>query len=378
MMADVDVVYEMKSKVKNRKMVVTTHDVTYLETPQEARCQVCPPDQFCPSPPVVEVRREHSGLTRCVRGYGWQMFALGFMKGGSGKEIYEVADIVICHRSGDAERLMDALHAASGPDVRFRIPIQQDAVMRDNVKKKSHADEVVLLTYAKRLVPRPLLDPEQRDCILILTETDIYEFEPNFQHWVMPPDGTGDGIWGDDKGSIGPKAKEDPIDELAIYDDDANQQRKHRARVGLGATTRFHDHVIDMEKEAPITKAEEKKWKDIKDVRDEAMTATKALGQVALSSGGGLTKAAKVMRAVEDAHRHLLVQHEHQPLSLLKQLEFGPDEEASLAMHFPGGVKIDIIFQDDSARESWREGLAYVLNRSDTASQWARDWKSGG
>ena len=30
---------------------------------------------------------------------------------------------------------------------------------------------------------------------------------------------------------------------------------------------------------------------------------------------------------------------------------------------------------DDVAREHWRRGLAFVLNKSDTASQWHRDFE---
>ena len=61
------------------------------------------------------------------------------------------------------------------------------------------------------------------------------------------------------------------------------------------------------------------------------------------------------------------------PLSKLSEVVFGEAESATLEVVF-GGRRIDVEFFDDLGREIWRRGLAYALNKSDTASQWKRDW----
>merc|ERR1712007_240377 len=86
----------------------------------------------------------------------------------------------------------------------------------------------------------------------------------------------------------------------------------------------------------------------------------------------------QVSKVLRKAQSSVLHRQFKAPILHLKQVEFERNEFPILHMTFSNGGTDEVIevrFLDDSAREQWRRGLAYVLHKqSDAAQQWHRVW----
>jgi hypothetical protein len=83
------------------------------------------------------------------------------------------------------------------------------------------------------------------------------------------------------------------------------------------------------------------------------------------------------------ARTHILESWNNWPIEHLNKIEFVAGENAVLQLTYnnkvttlssPVSPLLTIHFLDDVSRERWRRGLAYILNKSDTAAQWQRKW----
>merc|ERR1712014_299813 len=105
----------------------------------------------------------------------------------------------------------------------------------------------------------------------------------------------------------------------------------------------------------------------------------KSLAPTSESGTTGTTNQSKVLtkKITAKARQNIFSNWNKWAIADIDLIEFAASEEPLLKLGFtPKGKGPDaqefctIRFLDDVARERWRRGLAYILNKSDTAAQW--------
>jgi hypothetical protein len=130
-----------------------------------------------------------------------------------------------------------------------------------------------------------------------------------------------------------------------------------------------------------VTKAEKTRMQRKGAIRKDAdRRATQAHATEPGSQGGMKQVQQNLMRK---ARSHILGSWSNWPIQHLNKIEFVAGEKSVLQLSYSNEVLklnnsvsplLTIHFLDDVSRERWRRGLAYILNKSDTAAQWQRKW----
>lgn len=386
-LVDIPLLASNKVGMRDQLLVCTNRMCYIMEKPDPKKvpiCGVCPPERFCPIGPSTTHERQYKDLTRVIRGLGPQMFAVGYVEYNklTGQVDGETLDVVICHGVVEARnRASETLHNLSGPDVENRVEMVPDAIMRQLMRKKTHTEELVCHTYAYRKE-----GTTHRMGMFVLSETDFYDFEVHWEHWICPLEEINELDGGND---VGPKWEDDlDQDELAPLEDRLARM-KHVKRT---QPTFVSDYQAYMNTEHDSNEktyrgsywhGKKQNFEALAQLRESARQNSKQgvkEPKIGFAIGGKAEESEespqlKQRKAVNYAKQNLLSQVAHHSLSHLSEIVFEPTEEPVLQLVF-NTETVNILFFDDVARETWRRGLAFVLNKSDTASQWHRDWEN--
>jgi len=130
-----------------------------------------------------------------------------------------------------------------------------------------------------------------------------------------------------------------------------------------------------------VSKAEKVKDDRKEAHRKDADRRCKKAKTAAGDPGGNLKQVQQNL--LRKARSHIFESWRNWPIDKLNKIEFVSGEQPVLQLGFnsevangssPVPALLTIRFLDDVARERWRKGLAYILNKSDTAAQWQRKW----
>jgi len=371
-----------------RMLVLTSKRLLIMERPKHGmmlmKCGHCPPESFCPVGPSIESEHSYSDMTRVIRGADSQMFAIGFVDRHklTGEIQSEAMQIMICHRSDERRGVVETLCTMSGPDVEKRVQPQRDMLIKQTTEKRLETPPVCM-SFAFRVETGKMF-------LFILSEATVCEADINFGNWIPPfeniaaPDVSDDeteGMMGDD---------DDPTmladENVKVHKDRLVQRRKETdAQKWLSAnkeTFGMQYNSIWANKDGEEV---DKVWED----RNTAMSKFKSTkaeeekqGQDAVGNESANSGKHLLQNVMRKARANIFIGPWNTwKMQDIASIEFDAGEFPVLKLDFktPGkGTDTDpvsIRFLDDVARERWRRGLAYILNKSDTAAQWQRQWK---
>jgi hypothetical protein len=233
------------------------------------------------------------------------------------------------------------------------------------LNQRSHSEDVFCFTYAK-VETRAM---SKQSAFLALTESDIFIFAVDWPEWYCPPPM-------DDEDA----AEKTPARVVALWHVSAEDP------VGFKIDSDELNTYSVPESYAMPSDTEMAEWFMTKGADGDMVLPPPDGGESKLSRSMGRefavyatveqkcgNRRADGRRAMLRKNRDYFSTKDSFPLSKLSEVVFGEGESATLEVIF-GGRRIDVEFFDDLGREIWRRGLAYALNKSDTASQWKRDW----
>jgi len=357
----------------NRRFVVlarpthTVHDE--METP------VC----GCFGRTGVHMEENYINITRIIRGADSQMLAIFYLKKTilPTPNISEQFEVFICQKSNVRRGIQDAFVALGAPNVEKQLPVQRDMLIHQAIKKRT-ASPTVCMTYAMRKV-----DSSERLSLFILSETEVCEFEVAFDQWLAPfqaepdLDEEDDGLRVDDEFEAGG----DGLDSAAERKRATALERARKIYQTQEQKYLTDDNGQELTENTVWQDFDEAAVEAQYEARDDARSATmqKFVLEMAKAEGvdaSSIDRNDLKKQAIRKAKTSVLKPRAHLPLSHLEQVDFDSGEVPFLRLTFEGNPKelVEIRFMDDVARERWRCGLAFVLNRSDTAAQWKRDW----
>lgn len=360
----------MNGKLLSRGIVVSNRAFYVVNiAPTSGSCGVCPPENFCPHDPDIGIAKSYKDLTRLVRGYGNQLCAIGWIKE-NGLEEFQVA---ICEGSKDRDLLLNTLHALSAghahAELHDRVPMEFDGLFKYVVQDFVNGDWIAAMTYAYREDK----GKQKHLGLFALTEMEIFEFSVDFEYWAPNPDDEG----ADTDDDIGPQV--DDMEEMALEEEFArnnpsgsSQPTANRA-LRLEDTTMYHQYIYSTKESSNRAQ-----MKEIRERREEAkykgdMERLDTASGGFFGGAGNLTAKEKKQSMINRTKRHIMKVEMQQPLSALTMIAFHPGSQPIMRLDV-GGESVMIHFFDDATREVWRRALACALNKSDTSSQWVRDW----
>lgn len=348
-----------------RVLVISSFGIVVVDKPKPNNdCQVCPPEKFCPHAPRPERKMSYNDLARLVKGYGSQMFTIGWIDP-SGTETFEN---IVCHKARDRDSLLETLHTLSGAGtgslhLQDRCSMFFDTIMREVIQEIVKDDYIFALTFAMR-------QDQNRLSLFMLTNMKVYEFKVNFEAWGL--DASTD-FAGDADDEIGPVLTD-------LHDEDVSLVQlppDHGSRAGKNYDKSKFKIAGDQEEE--MSAAAQAKYliqKDIKHRREAAKAQGESERLEAVNKGmfgdKGLSPQQKRDAMIENIKSGLLTPLCEADVGSLTQIAFQPGETPILRLDL--GETMMIEFYDDLAREDWRKALSCALNSPDAASPWARGW----
>jgi len=337
-------------------------------------CGVCPPENFCPHDPDISLEKHYSELTRVVRGYGNQMCAIGWIK--DDREVFQIA---ICQASKDRDQLINSLHALSAnhahAELYDRVSLEFDGLFKHVINDFVNGDWIAALTYAHRV------DKGNRLSLFALTEMELFEFSIDFEYWAPDPDDEG----ADSDDDIGPEFDDEEMDNEEeefsrsnpVGPDGSSQPAGNRT-IHLEDRTAYHKYIYSSTEQKTSERVKEirKRREDAKDKGEMMRLDAGAGGFFGVS--GNLNAKEKKQTMIDRTKKHIMKVEMQQPLSTLSMIAFHPGADPLMRLDIGGGSHggehVMLQFYDDATREIWRRALACALNKSDTSSQWVRDW----
>jgi hypothetical protein len=321
------------------------------------------PENIAPDEPTIEGVMELRNLTRIVQGCGPQVFSLGWF---SADQKCEETFHAICLKQNRRQHVIETLWANSGQSPEQRVDIMLDWCFQNVLNQRAHTEDVFCFTYA--MVETRTMS--KQNAFIALTESDVFIFWVDWAEWYCPPP-----MEDEDAAEKNPAkvaalwhvSAEDPVgfkidtDELTSYSVPDSYAMPSDTDMAQWLLTKGADG--DLVLQPPSASGETKMTRSLK--RELAVNAT-----IEEKCGN---RRADGRRAMLRKNRDFFTTKDSFPLSKLSEVVFGEAESATLEVVF-GGRRIDVEFFDDLGREIWRRGLAYALNKSDTASQWKRDW----
>jgi hypothetical protein len=326
------------------------------------------PDSISPNEPAIEGVMELRNLTRIVQGCGPQSISLGWF---SADQATEETFHAICLNQNRRQLLVEHLWANSGHTPEQRVPIMLDWCFQTVLNQRAHSEDVFCFTYAQvetRTMPK-------QSAFIALTESDIFIFAVEWPEWYCPPPMEDEDaaektparvvpLWHvSAEDPVGFKIDSDELNTYALPDSYAMPSDTEMAQWFMAKGADGDAVLPPPPAEPPNGNDQTKLTRTL--AREFAVFAT-----VEEKCGN---RRADGRRAMLRKNRDYFSTKDSFPLSKLSEVVFGEGESATLEVVF-GGRRIDIEFFDDLGREIWRRGLAYALNKSDTASQWKRDW----
>jgi hypothetical protein len=198
--------------------------------------------------------------------------------------------------------------------------------------------------------------------LLVLTESDVFVFEVEWDRWYCPPE-LDDGDVGAPTAARWDATCEDPVG-FALDSDEMGFSRQ--TAWPLPFQTEMQQFLAGKDSGLSVLSVLEGQKRDTRvQAREDAINKTVEVRCTNRRAEGRR----QLLREVRE-YFHTL---ESFGLSKLSEVVFGETDAATLELAF-GARRVEILFFDDLGREVWRRSLAYVLNKSDTASQWTRDW----
>jgi len=295
-----------------------------------------------PEKPKISRYRQFCDMTRLVRGAPHQMLCIGFASDGG----VETEDffILVCHRETDRNEVLGLLHALSAPpggNYFHRVPLQTDPLFRQALEE-INAETALLVTFAEVPVNQSVADlgpfgATRESAIFVLSETELSSFRVKFEKWSPLAEERRGLEEGDDEG-----AEEEPTTTMgrqALADTDT--QRKP---LDVNA-------ILKHGEDADSTFAE------------------------------NLTKQRQLIRRPPNpdsaaAVESLLYSQRKRELKKLQKVAFAPDKRPKMILSFSDGSE-NMMFFDDTTRESWRRLLMKQLCRLDSAENWVREFRQG-
>jgi len=318
------------------------------------------------------------------------------------------------------ESMIGCLYRVSGPEVDERVEVAMDTTLRDIVVDRVKTRQIHCCTFAQRqgFATSSL-------ALFVLTETHFYELSIAWKYWVLPEGELADttemselqdaGEMGGHEGALGARLRREEGQEPAAMgmamgegeeEDELGDEEADfdlMLEQGLGG---LHTEELGRKKAMQRTVYSsflgEYESGGGSILRGHTMQrgtraeqpAAAAYDSGAPASGGGAFDSDKVQqrrveamqktqgvggKAVKDKRQaakfNLVAVNTEQSIKALKQVAFGPTEDPSMKLTF-GSTEVKVLFFDDTAREKWRRQLASVLNRSESAPSWNRDWVS--
>lgn len=281
----------------------------------------------------------------------------------------EEIDIIIVHRSDVRRQIIETLCALSGPDVEKRVEPQRDMLIKQTSEKRVDSPPVCM-SFAYHVETGEMV-------LFILAETNIYEVAITFENWIPPFETNAAPDVSDDEGEA--RMDDGGADSNLMADDDVKPNKTRLAGIklqtraqawlsgqadkpGMQYNSIWALETLDIDKiiadrQAAMEKTKTNAANTDKDGGDDV-------------PGGGKRVLASIMRK---ARNNIFKDWNTWQMDQLEAIQFDAGEQPLLELSFKSD-KVTIRFLDDVARERWRRGLAYILNKSDTAAQWQRKW----
>jgi len=299
-------------------------------------CAVCARHEFCPAPPEVNVRRDLSELKAVYRGFGEQ-YLIALWKNNSWTTI-------ICEKTHDRGFLLGAMELLSAKTMNTRARIFDDVAFQKAVLAKVGREEVLLCACFATLDGGPFWGKAPR--FFVLTDKSYFEMEVNWGKWRPQGEDSDDITFmtlapplfqdeGEDAFNVAP----DLLEEIQ----QAHVAREKRTAMGR----KLQDNGADSSDEEDIA--------EMIELEDQEKP------HVVLAIEGPGTDVDSLL----SVHRKL-------DIGDLEDVCFEPTSHPRLTLNL--GAVITIEFWDDSARESWRWGLAHALTKSGKTFQ--REWRT--
>eukprot|EP00747_Dinoflagellata_sp_TGD_P061450 gnl/TRDRNA2_/TRDRNA2_152525_c0_seq1.p1 gnl/TRDRNA2_/TRDRNA2_152525_c0~~gnl/TRDRNA2_/TRDRNA2_152525_c0_seq1.p1 ORF type:complete len:345 (-),score=85.19 gnl/TRDRNA2_/TRDRNA2_152525_c0_seq1:114-1097(-) len=323
-------------------------------------------------------------MTRIIHGIDEQTFVIGWIKRHPvmGHVEGEQYDVVICHKSDVRHTLLEALTALSGPGIETRLEAVKDVLMTQMLKKRTSSNIICMTNVYKQIMSLVAQQVQKETMhLFLLTETDIIQLDIEWKNWLAPftdtpelSDGEAPNFEDDDDG---------PIDANVKARMKARQKRLYQTN-----TQQWFTGKDDLEKkykirntrwalpDAPDLEKVLREREDARAIKSEDVAKMGASIDPNKSGEETESKPVSMQKAMRRAKSIIAKVGQKTPLSKLEQVEFVQGDVPVLKLQFANNEMLQLRFLDDVARERWRRGLAYVLNKSDTAAQWRRDWDS--
>jgi hypothetical protein len=377
-----------------RMLVLTSKRLLVMEKPKHGmlkqKCGHCPPESFCPVGPSIEIEHEFADMTRVIRGIDSQMFAIGWIQRGTsltGPTITgESMDILICHRSDVRRGVIETLCTLSGPDVEKRVEPHRDQLIKQTIEKRLDSPPVCM-TFAYRVETGKM-------CLFILCESDFCQVQIAFNMWVPPFEPVPCGDVSDDDDAMNLDGEQaDPAllaDENIKADKSRLTRRAFQTRAQNWLTgAKGTGKGVGVQYNSIWAHKPHEDVQQVMDDREKALSKYKNKVAEGEQSGAEGDKAASVKHVLQNvmrkARQNIFPEGTEGwrtwKMQEIEEIAFDAGEQPVLRLRFKGGSSekdVSIRFLDDVGRERWRRGLAYILNKSDTAAQWQRKWDQEG
>mmetsp|Transcript_7849 Transcript_7849/g.18297 ORF Transcript_7849/g.18297 Transcript_7849/m.18297 type:complete len:1939 (+) Transcript_7849:104-5920(+) len=303
-----------------------------------------------PHTPSFVSEHKHEDMTRIVKGTCPQVLHIGWLTKDRGRVVENFMRL-ICHRESDRKELMGTLHALSMPaggHPKDRVPKQEDRKFREDLE--SHVTEsIVVMVFAERIDAQGQSLPG----MFVLSESQLYEFKVNFEHWVPPAeaskDNGGDGDDGDagsdDERGAGGRADEDNRKGKSIRKD-------HSSRTQILPKANGRDLASEVEE---ITGRRRAARRESQEGGAEELRTSIAGGRGDVFSQRNFWFLTSLRKIALSAGGRPKIKMEMDPA------ESGKHPES-----------IQLQFFDDLGREAWKRSIFAQITRIDQRSTWTK------
>lgn len=223
----------------------------------------------------------------------------------------------------------------------------------------------------------------------MLTDSNLFEFQFNFDTWGINPDKADEYAEID---AIGPQFED--LEEMQLKETMLGERKPEKLKFrdkALGQTA-YRQHLkkdVDSRRGpgTPAARSGATSRGRRHKVNEKRVTARDRGDSYRLDAGAKQSMFAgkgdeaamnaknKKTAMLATVRKGLLTPMEHWHLSTLSMAAYYPGSEPELSLDIGHPTRtVRIRFFDDAAREQWRRALASVLNSSDTAAQWVREW----
>lgn len=405
-------------------LVLTTRRMCFMARPKHGMlskpCGVCPPESFCPVGPEIEKQYFYKDLTRIFCGPDPQMLVLGLLRRAvvpnragvdrNGEEFVKL----VCHKSDQRQAVVETLSALSGNcHIEACVEVVQDEVTRQAIGFHMRSTRTPMcMSYAMRLLPSGIIGSmvgdgsviggnRRRLSLFMLAEEELFEFEVKLNYWAIPCIDFPVDLSEDDNGARldfdnKDHASDDPVARFRqmrrtrrSYQTDMQELLSGPGAAGFGFEQQATLDAAITQAEPSIPPIPNKRLEDVVTARDRAKLYTlqnsNSTALAAQSENGTKTNHTSGLTiAMKENKTRFLKLLARQPLEDLTGVTFDHGETPIVRLRFKGEgnrseqLSVDIQFFDDTARERWRRGLAFVLNRPEYGIQWNRRWAHDG